>query len=239
MRALALIVGLISCTLFAGDSVEPREMLAVRGKVLKEESFNDSASITKGNKGGWGVYKGKFEIVDGQMKISEQKEDGHHPAMSSKLPSKNLVMQCKFKVGESNWQGLSLDNGKEKVHVFRAMINKSRAGNSIQLNRMSGMGGTTKGERMAEKQLKLEPDKWYTLYVEIVDKEATLQIPEAGVVIAGEHEGIAMDKDRIEFISGGENAWFDELKVWEAAANPKWAEIKATIPASKPPAARK
>jgi hypothetical protein len=205
--------------------------MTVRGKLMKEESFKDQASVAKGNPGGWYIYKGKFEVVDGELKVTEQKEDGHHPAMSSKLPSKNLIMQCRFKVGDSKWQGLSLDNGKAKEHIFRAMINP----NGVSLKRMSGMGPTTKGENMAEQKFKFENNKWYTLLVEIWDKEAVLQVPEAKIVIRGENEGVAQEKDRIEFISGGENAYFDDLKVWEAEANPKWAETKATLPAPAAP----
>ncbi|HYG73476.1 MAG TPA: hypothetical protein VEK08_00485 [Planctomycetota bacterium] len=230
MRALVLLASLVSVVASAAETADPPTLMTTRGKLLKEESFKDQASVTKGNPGGWYIYKGKFEVVDGELKISEQKEDGHHPAMSSKLPSKNLIMQCRFKVGNSKWQGLSLDNGKAKEHIFRAMINT----NGVSLKRMSGMGPTTKGQNMAEQKIKLDSSKWYTLLVEIFDKEAVLQIPEAKVIIFGENEGVAQDKDRFEFISGGENAWFDDLKVWEAEANPKWAQVKASLPPPAP-----
>lgn len=227
MRPLiaALFLLTVSITL-AEEAAGHKPMLAVRGKLLKEESFSEADSVAKGNKGKWSIYKGKYEIVGGEMKVSEQKEDGHHPTMNVKLPSKNLIMQCKFKVGDSKWLGLSLDNGKLKEHIFRAVINKS----GIQAKRMSGMGPTTKGVNVAEKKLKFETDKWYTLIIEIVGREVCVQIPEAQIVIAGESEGIEQEKDRFEFVSGGENAWFDELKIWEAELNPKWAELKAALP---------
>ena len=210
----------------AAEPVEPQTLLTVRGKLLKEESFKDQASVTKGNTGGWYIYKGKYEVIEGQLKVAEQKEDGHHPAMSCKLPSKDMVMQCKFRVADSKWQGLSLDNGKLKEHIFRAMWNP----NGVSLKRMSGMGATTKGENMAEKKFKFDPTKWYTLIVELSGKEACLQVPEAQIIIFGENDGIAPEKDRFEFISGGENAYFDDLKIWDAQPNPKWAQIKASLP---------
>jgi hypothetical protein len=228
MRAFVLLATLVSVFAIASEDVPT--LLTIRGKLMKEETFKDAASVAKGNPGGWYIYKGKFEIVDGELKVTEQKEDGHHPAMSSKLPSKNLIMQCRFRVGESKWQGLSLDNGKAKEHIFRAMINP----NGVSVKRMSGMGPTTKGDNIADQKFKFDPAKWYTLLVEINDKEVCLQVPEAKVVIHGENEGIAQEKDRIELISGGENAYFDDLKVWEAEPNPKWAQTKASLPA--PPA---
>ncbi len=226
---------LICVSIWAEEATDVPALLTERGKLLKQETFDAQTSVEKGNKGGWGIYKGKFEIVDGHMKVTEQKEDGHHPAMSCKLPSKNLSIQCRFKVGDSKWQGLSLDNGKEKVHVFRAMINP----NSISIKRMSGMGATTKGETIVEKKFKFDKEKWYTILVELNEKEVCVQIPEAQITIYGESEGIAAEKDRFEFISGGDNAWFDDLKIWEATSNPKWAEIKKTIPSNPPKTAAK
>lgn len=227
MRTLFVLPLILCGIVAAAESADPPTLLTVRGKLLKEESFNDAASLTKGNKGGWYIYKGKFEIVDGQMKVTEQKEDAHHPAMSTKLPCTDLVMQVRFRVGDSKWQGLSLDNGAKKEHMFRAMWNP----NSISLKRMSGMGPTTKGENMGDAKFKFDPTKWYTLVVELCGKEACMQVPEANLIICGENENVAGDKDRFEFISGGDNAYFDELKIWEAKPNPKWAENKAKIPA--------
>jgi hypothetical protein len=234
MRILIIFtVSFIAAAALGGEPADPPTLLTVRGKLMKEESFKDAASVAKGNPGGWFIYKGKFEIVDGQMKVTEQAEDGHHPAMSTKLPSKDLVMQVKFRTGDSKWQGLSLDNGKAKEHMFRAMWNPT----SVSLKRMSGMGPTTKGENMAEKKIKFDPTKWYTMIVELSGKEAVLQVPEANIVIFGENEAIAGEKDRFEFISGGDNAYFDELKIWEAEPNPKWPQIKASLPAA--PVAKK
>ena len=227
MRTLLILaVSLIPLISSAGEPADPPTLLTVRGKVMMEETFNDQASIAKGNKAGWYIYKGKFEIVDGQMKVTEQKEDGHHPAMSRKMPCKDVVIQCRFRVGDSKWQGLSLDNGAKKEHMFRAMWNPT----GISLKRMSGMGPTTKGENMAEAKFKFDPATWYTVIVELSGNEACLQVPEAGLTIRGENEGIAGEKDRVEFISGGDNAYFDDLKIWEAEPNPKWAENKAKIP---------
>ena len=205
---------------------DPPTLLAVRGQLLKVETFDDPAAVAKGNKNGWSIYKGRYEVVDGHLRVSEQKDDGHHPAMSFKLPMKAVVLQCRVKLGESKWLGLSLDSGARKDHVFRTMFNPKAA----SLRRMSGMGSTTKGETVAEHKAAFEPDRWHTLVVEIVGKEAVLQIPEARVVIAGENDGFDVDTDRFELISGGPNAQFDDLKIWEATPHPKWPQIKAALP---------
>jgi len=206
------------------DSKEPMTLLTTRAKLLKEESFKDDGAIKKG--GGWNIYKGDYQVQSEALRSVEKPEDGHHPAMSCKLPSQNLIMQCKFRTDASKWLGLSLDNGKLKEHIFRAMINP----NGLTINRMSGMGSTTKGEKIVDKKFKFDPTQWYTLIVELNGKEVCAQIPEANITIYGEHEAIAPEKDRFELISGGDAAWFDEIKIWEAEPNPKWPQIKAQIP---------
>ncbi len=201
LTALLFFVTLTAALSFAAETTtDPATLMTIRGKLLKDEGFKDQASVTKGNPGGWGIYKGKFEVVDGQLKVTEQKEDNHHPAMSCKLPAKNLIMQCRFKVGDSKWQGLSLDNGKAQEHIFRAMLNPT----SVTMTRMSGMGGTTKGETIVSKKFKFEKEKWYTIVVELYGKEACAQIPEANITLYGEHEAIAAEKDRFELIAAAE-----------------------------------
>ena len=103
---------------------------------------------------------------------------------------------------------------------------------SFSLKRMSGMGPTTKGETIAEQKFKFEPGKWYTLVVEINGKEVVGTIPEAQIAIAGEHDGVAIDKDRFELISGGAAAWFDDIKIYDAEPNADWAKYKAKIQAA-------
>ncbi|QOV89805.1 hypothetical protein [Humisphaera borealis] len=213
---------------------EPETFLTTRGKLIKEENFSAEGSIR--DKKLWYIYKGDFSVQEGALRSVERAEDMHHPAMSTKVAGKNLVLQCRFKVDASKWLGLSLDNGKEKVHVFRAMVNPT----SVSLKRMSGMGPTTKGETIAEQKYKFEPGKWYTLVVEINGNEAVATIPEAQIAITGEHEGIAIEKDRFELISGGNAAWFDDIKIYDAEPNADWSKSKAKIVASMPkPAGKK
>jgi hypothetical protein len=227
MRALILLcTSAFSLLSFAGETKDPETLLTVRGKILKEESFKDESAIKKGGSGGWYIYKGDYQVQNESLRCVERPDDGHHPAMSCKLPSHNLIMQCKFKTDASKWLSLSLDNGKLKEHIFRAWISPT----GFSLKRMSGMGPTTKGENLAEKKFKFEPGNWYTLIVEMNGKEVCAQIPEAGITIYGEHDALDVEKDRFELISGGDAAWFDEIKIWEATPNPKWPQIKAQIP---------
>jgi hypothetical protein len=228
MRAFVLTLTTLVVSISFASASEPKEpptLMTTRGKLLKEEPFKNPNVLT--DRKDWYIYKGDFSIQNEALRSIEKKEDGHHPAMSTKLPSHNLIMQCKFRTDASNWLALSLDNGQLKEHVFRAWISPT----GFSLKRMSGMGSTTKGETIAEKKFKFDPAKWYTMIVEIHGKEVCGMIPEANLYIYGEHDALDMDKDRFELISGGNAAWFDEIKIWEAGEiSPRWPQVKASLP---------
>ena len=211
----------------AAPATLPATLMTLRGKLVKEEPFNDSDSIAKKNKNGWYIYKGKFEVVDGQLKVTEQKEDGHHPDFQGNFKMTDPVMQIRFRTGDSKWLGLNIINKKVNEHVFRVIVTP----NSFTLNRMSGMGGTTKSTPIAQKRFNFDKEKWYTMVVEMSGKEVCAQIPEANIAIYGESDVLDVNKDKFEIISGGDAAWFDDLKIWDSQPNPKWPEIKATLPA--------
>lgn len=233
MRIAVLLILIASAAFsLAAETTElPATLLTVRGKLIKEEPFNDADSIAKKNKNGWYIYKGKFEVIDGQLKVTEQKEDGHHPDFQSNFNMKDPVMQIKFRTGDSKWLGLNIINKKVNEHVFRVIVRPD----SFTLNRMAGMGATTKSTPIAQKRFNFDKEKWYTILVEMSGKEVCAQIPEANITIYGESEVLDVNKDKFEIISGGDAAWFDDLKIWDSTPNPKWAEIKATLPAPAAP----
>jgi hypothetical protein len=211
--ALAIIAS--PAVLLAADNpkpapAEPKTVLVQRGPVLKEEDFSVADRIK--DKKAWFIYKGDFSVQDGALRVVERAEDGHHPAMSTKVPMKDAILQCRFRVDQGKWLGLSLDDGKKKEHIFRAMINA----NGLSLKQMSGMGKTTKGVNIAEQKFKFDPAKWYTLVVELKGAEVVATIPEANISIRGKSDGVNVDKDRFELISGGGAVWFDDVKIYEA-----------------------
>ncbi|HEX7896789.1 MAG TPA: hypothetical protein VF950_03460 [Planctomycetota bacterium] len=215
IRALAL-----AALLQAAPGKKPPDALNLmlkKGELLLEDSFTAESWGSKD----WNKYKGKWEIVGDQLKVAEVASDAHHPAVSRKAELNCAVIQFKFKFDGAGWLGFSFD-GKE--HVARCMMRPD----AFQVVRMSGIGGTTKGETIDEKKVKLADGAWHTIVIEIGGKEMLAQIDNTHFIF-GEKAGVETDKTRFEFISGGQFAWFDDLKIWKAEPDPKWAQKKQLL----------
>jgi len=171
----------------------------------------------------WHKYKGKFELVDDALKVAEVPADAHHPAVSRKAELDCAVIQFRFKFEGAGWLGFAFD-GKE--HVARCILRPD----SFEVLKMTGIGGTTKGESIDRKPMKFEQGKWYTIAIEISGKEMLANIDDTHFAF-GEKAGVETAKTRFEFISGGQFAWFDDLKIWKGEPDPKWAQKKAVLEA--------
>jgi len=84
---------------------------------------------------------------------------------------------------------------------------------------MSGTGGTTQGVDIDQKRIKLNDAAWHTVVLEVDDQHMAL----------GRGEGMTPTRSRCELISGGQSAWYDEIKVWKAEPDDKWPQKKAQL----------
>ena len=194
-------------------------LMVKKGDLLVDEPMTAETWASKE----WNKYKGKFELVDDALKVAEIAADAHHPAVSRKADLDCAVIQFRFKFEGSGWLGFAFD-GKE--HVARCILRPD----SLEVLKMTGIGGTTKGESIDKKQMKFEQGKWYTIAIEINGKEMLANVDDTHFAF-GEKGGVETSKTRFEFISGGQFAWFDDLKIWKGEADPKWAQKKAVLEA--------
>lgn len=209
---------LIATLLLAAQKApEPLNLMLKKGELIVDEAF---APETWGSKD-WHKYKGRFELVDGALKVAELAADGHHPAVSRKAELDRAVIQFRFKFDGAGWLGFAFD-GKE--HVARTILRPDK----FTILRMSGIGGTTKGEAIDEKSVKLADGAWHTIVIEIQGGEMLAQIDNTHFIF-GEKAGVEVPKTRFELISGGQHAWFDDLKIWKAEPDPRWAQKKARL----------
>ena len=199
-------------------------LMVKRGKLIFQDSFDKGTINTKN----WNHYKGNWEADGDGIKAQELASDMHHPAMQHRLGKtgfKDVIVQASFKFDGGKWMGLSLDN---KEHVARCMMTPT----DFKIVKMSGIGGTTKGENVDQKKFKFETGKWYTMLWEIRGQEMFARINDE-TYIFGEMAGVETDKLGFELICGGEWCGWDEVRIWEAEENPKWATTKANLLALK------
>ena len=85
----------------------------------------------------------------------------------------------------------------------------------------TGIGPTTKSHPIDEHKVKFEPGRWYTIVIEVYENEMVAQIDNMHLAFGGMKK-LDREKSRIELISGGQWAWFKDLKIWEALPDKRW-----------------
>jgi len=195
---------------------DPRVWMAKRGELLWEESLEGGAWAKD-----WNRYKGSYTVESDGLKVAEIASDGHHPALSRKLGADNVVIQFSFKLDGSPWMGFALD---DKEHVARLILNPDQ----FKILKMSGIGGTTQGADVDAKRLKLDDKAWHTVVWEIVGDEMVATIDDKEMVI-GKAPGLSLTRGRCELISGGQHAWYRDIKVWEAEPDARWPQKRAQL----------
>jgi hypothetical protein len=195
---------------------DPKVWMVKRGELLWEESFSDGAWSKD-----WNRYKGDYKVEGDAVRVAEIAADGHHPAMSRKLGADNVVVQFRFKVDGSPWMGFALD---DKEHVARLFIHPDR----FRISKMSGIGGTTKGTDVDENRVKLNDGQWHTVVWEIQGDEMVATVDDKEMVL-GKAAGMTPTRGRCELISGGQHAWYDDVKVWKAEPDERWPQKRAQL----------
>jgi hypothetical protein len=212
---LALAVGLLLCA----PPEDPATLMTKRGELVFADAFD--APVLKD----WTGNKGKWLLEDGRLKAAELAADMHHPARGRKVGYHDAVLQFSFRLQGAKWLGIGFD---DKEHVCRAIVTPG----SFRVQKTTGIGPTTKTVKLDERKKDFDPERWYTMVVEISGNEILARI-DGDAVALGEAEGLDVDKLRIALISGGEWAWFDDVKLWKAERDPSWAARKAQLLAAR------
>ena len=197
-----------------------KTLMTTRGASLFEELFTPE-TFTKN----CDVHGGIFEVVDGTLRSGDKPGGDHHPQTVHRVKMHDVVVECRFRIDGASWMGFSFG---DKEHIARVMINKDQ----VEVVKMSGIGATTKGERLDRLPMKWEPGRWYTMVIEFRGPELLAHIDNQWV-LHGESPTFDADKTSILLINGGTHAWFDDLKINEAVADPKWEKKKPAVLAQK------
>ena len=201
---------------------EPKVWMCLRGPLLWEEPFSAGAYSKE-----WGLYKGRFIVEKDQLKVAENPADGHLPTMTRNFKESNVIIQFAFKFEGAKWLGMQLDdatNDAKKEHVAQLTIQPD----GFRIEKMTGFGPTTKNMVLDQKKMKFEPGAWHTMVWEIQGDEMVATVDDKEMVLA-KADGMTLVRSRVQLVSAGEWAWFDEIKVWKGETDPKWAKKRAVL----------
>jgi hypothetical protein len=219
---LALVVSLAAQAKPAKKPADPKTWMTVRGPLQWEEPFVGGAYSKD-----WSLYKGRFIVEKDQLKVAENAADGHLPTMTRSFKESNIVLQFAFKFEGAKWLGVQLDdasNDAKKEHVAQLTIQPD----GFRIEKMTGFGPTTRNMVLDQKRIKFDPGTWHTVVWEIQGDEMTATVDDRELLTA-KADGMTLTRTRLQLVSSGEWAWFDEIKVWKAEVDPKWPRKKAAL----------
>jgi hypothetical protein len=224
LTALLPLAALAFCIPTARAAEGP--LLVIPGKVIYESPLNSKPSAP------WSTAKGKWEAVDGVLRGSELPEDKHPGVTRTTLDLPDAVaIEYHFRFLEGA-KGTTLSVNSASGHVCRVLM----APNSFTVQKDDhDHEGPDKGVVFTRQAAELSPGAWHTVRMEISGDQMLGQCD--GQYGFGSDPLIGTKKNNVGFTVSGQSVEFRNFKVLAATPNPKWDEVKTTLPAGKPLAA--
>ena len=193
--------------------------MTIPGTQLLNESFESDAWKTK-----FSPYAAVATVVDGQLRVAVAPAVKHPAEIGYRQRMRDVVAQFRFRLEGAGYLGIQFSDDKQTFHVANMMVGKTR----VNLNQVTGWGGTTKFKNLDYQDLTVGADEWHTARVELRGSEILAQIDD-GCLLYGSVPALDVDKTKFALQSGGQYARYDDIKAWEAIADPTWPARKAAV----------
>ncbi|HEY1053356.1 MAG TPA: family 16 glycoside hydrolase [Prosthecobacter sp.] len=197
----------------------PATQIAMPDTLVSAEKFDrPEAFAPKGKPGvtGWMGGIGTWSIKDGaayavQEAPSKNRPNGHEAVCEHLVDLGDYVLAGEFKLGASPQVGfVCRDANQPNLHQGRVMITPT----AIWIQKMSGIGSTTRREELKRMEVKIDPATWHRITVEVCGDKFVVRIDDH--VLEGAHERLKDRKGRIGFVAKAEGAQFRNLAIWSA-----------------------
>lgn len=153
---------------------------AAEPKILLEETFSNELS----KDWFWGL--GTWTAKDGVLRGFESGKCRHGPVKMHKLPLKDAMLECEFRlVGKATFAGIIFNGSQERGHIVHLVMGTDQ---------LRILAHPKKGEtaRLLETPAKLATGEWHQVKLEFKGKTLTATID--GQTITAEHDCIAEEK---------------------------------------------
>lgn len=198
----------------------PATQIATPETLISAEKFDRAEAFgPKGKAGitGWMGGIGEWTVVDGaahakQEGPSEKRPKGHEAVCEHLTDLGDLVFTGEFKLGTSPQVGfVCRDTNNPNHHLGRVEITPT----AIWLHKMSGIGKETRREELKKIEVKVDPETWHRITIEVVGDRWLARIDDLPV-LEGQHERFKERKGRVGMVARGEGALFRNLTLWSA-----------------------
>ena len=217
MKRFCLLTFFISAAFVVAGHAADKPMLAIPGKVLYQNKFEEAPGKP------WRAAKGKWEAVDGVMRGSELEADKHGAVNRLQRKFSDFVIELEVKFEGARITTLSVNAVKD--HMARIMISSNR----VTIRRDDNdHDGPDKAVVFAVFPTKLKPGVWHKVRLEMV---GDVMLGQVGDLVAwGSDPLFKTPKVNPGLTVGGESVDFRNFVIREAKLNPKWGLVKKGLP---------
>ncbi|MGV3661413.1 MAG: hypothetical protein ACO1TE_14590 [Prosthecobacter sp.] len=244
MKRLFLLPLVLSTAAFAADLPKvPAKSIAEKKEVLFEDDFQGTEPAKV-----WHKVVPTFAVENGTLKGTQTRDvtipaangkpeiRAHAAVHGLEIPTKDSVVECKIRFDGATMIDVEFDDRKytgcHYGHICRAQVRLNgvtiidekdgNMRNDIYAMKKDPAKKAEVAKLLVGRQItypaKLETGKWYTLVVETVGEEMRVTIDGKAAAYL-KSSGIAhATKSKIELGVAGKDGFFDDIKVWNAAA---------------------
>jgi len=218
-KQLLIALTLLSSATLADTPAPPATQICQPDQLVAAEEFDRPESFAKEKQpgtGGWRAGIGTWSIKDGaayavQEAPSEKRPNGHEAVCEHLVDLGDYVLTGEFKLGASPQIGfVCRDTNKPNLHQGRVMITPT----AIWIQKMSGIAKETRREELKKIEVKLDPQTWHRITVEVCGDKFLARIDDH--VLEATHERFKDRKGRIGFVAKAEGAQFRNMSLWSA-----------------------
>lgn len=156
----------------------------------------------------WTANKGEWQIEEGVLVGKELPADKHAAVLTWKLPHQDSALRCSFQLKDAQFFHLSLNH--PKGHLFRVMIDKR--GMVLRTDK-DKKDPKSKPIVLAQAKKSLDPNKWYTLQLEMQGDKVVAQL-DNGLKVEGQHPSLKNKKTGYRFVLKGDTLLIDDVSAW-------------------------
>lgn len=239
LRLLLPLASFVTVAAFAAEAPKlpsiPAEPTAKKKELLFSDDFEKPEMGSA-----WKIVVPTFSVENGTLKGTQMRFDtpeadgkpavkGHQAVIGNDVPTKDSVIEFRFKLGGAQSVTAEYDdrafNGSHYGHICMARIAADKITlvdqKGLAVARPEGAIGeppTPAGRKNAAFPLSLDPQTWHTFVLETVGDTMRASIDGKAVAFL-QSPGIAhATKSKVEFGCMGKDGFFDDLKIWNAAA---------------------
>ncbi len=186
--------------------------LGIPTEIIVKTAFDQETPRTrKAMIAGWQAGIGEWRIEEGALIGDEVPEDKHASSLTHRFEATHLIITAQIQLGTAQQIAFACrDTVPPNLHLARLYITSDK----LWIQHMSGIAKTTKSEKLVTKEVRLDPDEWYDVTIEIIGDQYRARVGKEE--IEATHSRFADAKGIVALVNKGQGAKYRNVELWKA-----------------------